>query len=157
MYSQWSVSNRLSQGLSGSESNINIYATLNMQINLLCWTLEGRAKSIRFWSTPRVNYLGYPPNPGFQRPSTAISRRQYPHGGGYRLDTMDFQDDSQGWRFDMDMVIIYIYSVNWIIGFFIFCLLCYLFFPSFWESAGVNLQDIAWLLMTFTINICTPF
>lgn len=67
----------------------------------------------------------------FQRPSTAISRRQYPHGGGYRLDTMDFQDDSQGWRFDMDMVIIYIYSINWIIGFFIFCLLCYLFFPSF--------------------------
>ncbi|XP_068994622.1 E3 ubiquitin-protein ligase RNF180 [Embiotoca jacksoni] len=68
---------------------------------------------------------------GFQRQSSPIARRQFPHGGGYRLDTMDFDDDSRGWRFDMDMVIIYIYSVNWIIGFFIFCFLCYLFFPSF--------------------------
>lgn len=71
------------------------------------------------------------PEPGFQRQPGAIARRQFPHGGGYRLDTMDFQDDSRGWHFDMDMVIIYIYSVNWVIGFFIFCVLCYLFFPSF--------------------------
>ncbi|KAG8011925.1 hypothetical protein GBF38_004315 [Nibea albiflora] len=68
---------------------------------------------------------------GFQRQSSPIARRQFPQGGGYRLDAMDFEDDSRGWRFDMDMVIIYIYSVNWIIGFFIFCFLCYLFFPSF--------------------------
>ncbi|KAM8760513.1 E3 ubiquitin-protein ligase RNF180 [Acanthopagrus schlegelii] len=68
---------------------------------------------------------------GFQRQSSPMARRQFPHGGGYRLDAMDFEDDSRGWRFDMDMVIIYIYSVNWIIGFFIFCFLCYLFFPSF--------------------------
>ncbi|XP_044193042.1 uncharacterized protein rnf180a [Thunnus albacares] len=68
---------------------------------------------------------------GFQRQSSPIARRQFPHGGGYRLDAMDFEDDSRGWRFDMDMVIIYIYSVNWVIGFFIFCFLCYLFFPSF--------------------------
>ncbi|XP_061585339.1 E3 ubiquitin-protein ligase RNF180 isoform X2 [Cololabis saira] len=68
---------------------------------------------------------------GFQRQPTPITRRQFPHGGGYRLETMDFEDDSRGWRFDMDMVIIYIYSVNWIIGFFIFCFLCYIFFPSF--------------------------
>ncbi|KAM4577094.1 uncharacterized protein rnf180a [Odontesthes bonariensis] len=68
---------------------------------------------------------------GFQRQPSPIMRRQFPHGGGYRLDAMDFEDDSRGWRFDMDMVIIYIYSVNWIIGFFIFCFLCYLFFPSF--------------------------
>lgn len=73
----------------------------------------------------------YHPNPGFQRQSSPMARRQFPHGGGYRLDAMDFEDDSRGWRFDMDMVIIYIYSVNWIIGFFIFCFLCYLFFPSF--------------------------
>lgn len=73
-----------------------------------------------------------PPNAGFQRQSSPIARRQFPHGGGYRLDAMDFEDDSRGWRFDMDMVIIYIYSVNWVIGFFIFCFLCYLFFPSFW-------------------------
>lgn len=74
------------------------------------------------------------PKPGFQRQSSPIARRQFPHGGGYRLDALDFEDDSRGWRFDMDMVIIYIYSVNWIIGFFIFCFLCYIFFPSFWQS-----------------------
>uniref|UniRef100_A0A4W5Q5X2 Si:dkey-250l23.4 n=1 Tax=Hucho hucho TaxID=62062 RepID=A0A4W5Q5X2_9TELE len=54
----------------------------------------------------------------------------FPHGG-YRLDAMDFEDNSRGWRFDIDMVIIYIYSVNWVIGFIIFCFLCYFFFPSF--------------------------
>ncbi|XP_004072356.3 E3 ubiquitin-protein ligase RNF180 isoform X2 [Oryzias latipes] len=68
---------------------------------------------------------------GFQRQSSPIPRRQFPHGGGYRLNTMDFEDESRGWRFDMDMVIIYIYSVNWVIGFFVFCFLCYLFFPAF--------------------------
>ncbi|XP_040051160.2 uncharacterized protein rnf180a isoform X2 [Gasterosteus aculeatus] len=68
---------------------------------------------------------------GFQRQSGPIVRRQLPHGGGYQLGDLDFEEDSRGWRFDMDMVIIYIYSVNWVIGFFIFCFLCYLFFPSF--------------------------
>ncbi|XP_045075893.1 E3 ubiquitin-protein ligase RNF180-like [Coregonus clupeaformis] len=67
---------------------------------------------------------------GFQRQTSPIARRQFPHGG-YRLDTMDFEDDSRGWRFDMDMIIIYIYSVNWVIGFIIFCFLCYVFFPAF--------------------------
>ncbi|XP_024275265.2 uncharacterized protein rnf180a [Oncorhynchus tshawytscha] len=67
---------------------------------------------------------------GFQRQASPIARRQFPHGG-YRLDAMDFEDNSRGWRFDIDMVIIYIYSVNWVIGFIIFCFLCYFFFPSF--------------------------
>ncbi|KAK6494731.1 E3 ubiquitin-protein ligase RNF180-like [Huso huso] len=67
---------------------------------------------------------------GFRRHADRITQRQFPHGG-YRLDSMDFEDDSRGWRFDMDMVIIYIYSVNWVIGFIIFCFLCYFFFPSF--------------------------
>ncbi|KAL0979080.1 hypothetical protein UPYG_G00180260 [Umbra pygmaea] len=67
---------------------------------------------------------------GFQRQASPIARRQFPHGG-YSLDAMDFEDDSRGWRFDMDMVIIYIYSVNWVIGFVVFCFLCYFFFPSF--------------------------
>lgn len=62
---------------------------------------------------------------GFQRPSSPMARRRFPHF------MMDFEDETPpGWRLDMDMVIIYIYSVNWIIGFFIFCFLCYLFFPS---------------------------
>ncbi|XP_056274329.1 E3 ubiquitin-protein ligase RNF180 [Pseudoliparis swirei] len=68
---------------------------------------------------------------GLQRQSSPVARRQFPHGEGYRLDHLDFEDDSRGWRFDMDMVIIYIYSVNWVIGFLLFCFLCYLFFPSF--------------------------
>uniref|UniRef100_A0A3Q1IZ99 Ring finger protein 180a n=1 Tax=Anabas testudineus TaxID=64144 RepID=A0A3Q1IZ99_ANATE len=60
-----------------------------------------------------------------------MTRRQFPHGGAYRVDTLDFEDHSRGWRFDLDMIIIYIYSVNWVIGFLIFCFLCYFFFPSF--------------------------
>ncbi|XP_061674582.1 E3 ubiquitin-protein ligase RNF180 [Syngnathoides biaculeatus] len=69
---------------------------------------------------------------GFRRPSSPGGRHQLSRaGGGFRLNTLDFDDDARGWHFDMDMVIIYIYSVNWIVGFFIFCILCYLFFPSF--------------------------
>ncbi|NXB11089.1 RN180 ligase, partial [Cnemophilus loriae] len=65
---------------------------------------------------------------GFQRRSTTVTRRHFPHAA-HRMDYMDFEDDTRGWRFDMDMVIIYIYSVNWIIGFIVFCFLCYFFFP----------------------------
>ncbi|NXJ25275.1 RN180 ligase, partial [Dicrurus megarhynchus] len=65
---------------------------------------------------------------GFQRHSNTVTRRHFPHAA-HRMDYMDFEDDSRGWRFDMDMVIIYIYSVNWIIGFIVFCFLCYFFFP----------------------------
>ncbi|GAB0203661.1 E3 ubiquitin-protein ligase RNF180 [Grus japonensis] len=49
---------------------------------------------------------------GFQRRSDTVTRRHFPHAA-HRMDYMDFEDDSRGWRFDMDMVIIYIYSVNW--------------------------------------------
>lgn len=69
--------------------------------------------------------------PGFQRQPPGAARRQLTRGGGYQLDSLDFRDDARGWRLDMDMVIIYIYSVNWVVGFFVFCFLCYLFFPSF--------------------------
>ncbi|XP_072715595.1 E3 ubiquitin-protein ligase RNF180 [Ciconia boyciana] len=65
---------------------------------------------------------------GFQRRSNTVTRRHFPHAA-HRMDYMDFEDDSRGWRFDMDMVIIYIYSVNWVIGFIVFCFLCYFFFP----------------------------
>ncbi|NWX14422.1 RN180 ligase, partial [Aegotheles bennettii] len=65
---------------------------------------------------------------GFQRRSDTVSRRHFPHAA-HRMDYMDFEDDSRGWWFDMDMVIIYIYSVNWVIGFIVFCFLCYFFFP----------------------------
>ncbi|CAN8220360.1 unnamed protein product [Coccothraustes coccothraustes] len=65
---------------------------------------------------------------GFRRRSNTVTRRHFPHAA-HRMDFMDFEDDSRGWRFDMDLVIIYIYSVNWIIGFIVFCFLCYFFFP----------------------------
>ncbi|XP_064355998.1 E3 ubiquitin-protein ligase RNF180 [Dromaius novaehollandiae] len=65
---------------------------------------------------------------GFQRRSATVTRRHFPHAA-HRMDYMDFEDDSRGWRFDMDMAIIYIYSVNWVIGFIVFCFLCYFFFP----------------------------
>ncbi|MBN3300512.1 RN180 ligase, partial [Amia calva] len=81
------------------------------------------------WPLPRCRKLFHFFG-GLRRQTNPVGRRQFPHGG-YRLDTMDFEDDSRGWRFDMDMVIIYIYSVNWVIGFIIFCFLCYFFFPSF--------------------------
>lgn len=65
---------------------------------------------------------------GFHRRAAPVTRRQFPHGA-HRMDYLHFEDDSRGWWFDMDMVIIYIYSVNWVIGFIIFCFLCYFFFP----------------------------
>ncbi|NWS46402.1 RN180 ligase, partial [Probosciger aterrimus] len=65
---------------------------------------------------------------GFQRRPDTVTRRHFPHAA-HRMDYMDFEDDSRVWRFDMDMVIIYIYSVNWVIGFIVFCFLCYFFFP----------------------------
>ncbi|XP_042310274.1 E3 ubiquitin-protein ligase RNF180 [Sceloporus undulatus] len=64
---------------------------------------------------------------GFQG-TDSFTRRHFPHAA-HRMDYMDFEDDSRGWRFDMDMVIIYIYSINWVIGFVVFCFLCYFFFP----------------------------
>ncbi|XP_062984091.1 E3 ubiquitin-protein ligase RNF180 [Elgaria multicarinata webbii] len=64
---------------------------------------------------------------GFQSPDS-FTRRHFPHAA-HRMDYMDFEDDSRIWRFDMDMVIIYIYSINWVIGFIVFCFLCYFFFP----------------------------
>ncbi|CAM5145023.1 unnamed protein product [Natator depressus] len=65
---------------------------------------------------------------GFQRHTDPVARRHFPHAA-HRMDYMDFEDDSRGWWFDMDMVVIYIYSVNWVIGFIVFCFLCYFFFP----------------------------
>ncbi|XP_005366649.1 E3 ubiquitin-protein ligase RNF180 isoform X2 [Microtus ochrogaster] len=65
---------------------------------------------------------------GFHRHAAPVTRRQFPHGA-HRMDYLHFEDDSRGWWFDMDMVIIYIYSVNWVIGFVVFCFLCYFFFP----------------------------
>ncbi|XP_028312691.1 E3 ubiquitin-protein ligase RNF180 [Gouania willdenowi] len=83
------------------------------------------------WPLPSCRKLFRIFGAGFQRHSSPIARHQFPPSGGYRLNSIDFVDDSRGWRFDMDPVIIYIYSVNWVIGFLIFCFLCYIFFPLF--------------------------
>ncbi|XP_073536348.1 E3 ubiquitin-protein ligase RNF180 [Phyllobates terribilis] len=78
------------------------------------------------WPLPNCNRL-FGVFGGFRRHIDPVGRRrQFPHGE-HRLD---FEDESRGWRFDLDMIIIYIYSVNWVIGFILFCLLCYFFFPS---------------------------
>ncbi|XP_053304004.1 E3 ubiquitin-protein ligase RNF180 [Spea bombifrons] len=66
---------------------------------------------------------------GFSRSTNSVARRQFPHGA-HQLDSMSVEDETHGWRFDLDMVIIYIYSVNWVIGFIIFCVFCYFLFPS---------------------------
>ncbi|XP_066194725.1 E3 ubiquitin-protein ligase RNF180 [Sylvia atricapilla] len=39
---------------------------------------------------------------GFRRHSNTVTRRHFPHAA-HRMDYMDFEDDSRGWRFDMDM------------------------------------------------------
>ncbi|KAG8598770.1 hypothetical protein GDO81_002734 [Engystomops pustulosus] len=75
------------------------------------------------WPLPHCNSL-FRVFGDFGRRMDPIGRRQFPHGE-HRLD---FEDESRGWRFDLDMIIIYIYSVNWVIGFIVFFLLCYFFF-----------------------------
>ncbi|XP_048876202.1 E3 ubiquitin-protein ligase RNF180-like isoform X2 [Brienomyrus brachyistius] len=66
---------------------------------------------------------------GFRRHGGPVTRRQFPHGAS-RLDSLAFEGDSRGWRLDMDVLVVYIYSVNWLIGFVIFCFVCYYFFSS---------------------------
>ncbi|XP_023607589.1 E3 ubiquitin-protein ligase RNF180 isoform X2 [Myotis lucifugus] len=80
------------------------------------------------WPLPSCRKKAFHLFGGFHRRAAPVTRRQFPHGA-HRMDYLHFEDDSRGWWFDMDMVIIYIYSVNWIIGFIVFCFLCYFFFP----------------------------
>uniref|UniRef100_A0A8C5N0X6 E3 ubiquitin-protein ligase RNF180 n=1 Tax=Leptobrachium leishanense TaxID=445787 RepID=A0A8C5N0X6_9ANUR len=63
---------------------------------------------------------------GTSRRAGSFGRRYYPHGA----HMLDFEDETSGWRFDMDMIIVYIYSVNWIIGFILFCFICYFIYSS---------------------------
>ncbi|XP_036918770.1 E3 ubiquitin-protein ligase RNF180 isoform X2 [Sturnira hondurensis] len=80
------------------------------------------------WPLPSCRKRAFRLFGGFHRHTAPVTRRQFPHGA-HRMDYLHFEDDSRGWWFDMDMVIIYIYSVNWVIGFVVFCFLCYFFFP----------------------------
>ncbi|KAJ8347020.1 hypothetical protein SKAU_G00284210 [Synaphobranchus kaupii] len=80
------------------------------------WPLPNTRKFFHFFGVLR------------QQP-TPLARRLFPHGG-YGLDALDMAD-SRGWRVDMDMLIIYICSINWVIGLFVCFFLCYLYFTSF--------------------------
>ncbi|KAF2976866.1 hypothetical protein EK904_015025, partial [Melospiza melodia maxima] len=40
----------------------------------------------------------------FRRRSNTVTRRHFPHAA-HRMDFMDFEDDSRGWRFDMDLAV----------------------------------------------------
>ncbi|KAK2872636.1 hypothetical protein QQF64_017740 [Cirrhinus molitorella] len=62
---------------------------------------------------------------GFQRHGGPDSRWQFPHRA-FGLDALDL-GDMWGWPFDIDFVIISIYSLHWVMAFIIFCGLCYFF------------------------------
>ncbi|XP_050948914.1 E3 ubiquitin-protein ligase RNF180 [Labeo rohita] len=74
------------------------------------WPLPNCSKRFRiFW--------------GFQRHGGPASRWQFPHRA-FGLDALDL-GDMWGWPFDIDFVIISIYSLHWVMAFIIFCGLCY--------------------------------
>lgn len=64
--------------------------------------------------------------PGYQRQAAAGRRWQFAPAG-FTLDALDLAD-MRGWLFDIDLVIIYIHSVNWILAFLLLCFLVYFFF-----------------------------
>ncbi|OCU02474.1 hypothetical protein XELAEV_18008238mg [Xenopus laevis] len=75
----------------------------------------------------RTNYSKWPlPNSnrmfrGFGGFSRHLNGRGYPHSG----HRQDFKNENWGWRLEIGMNVIYVYTVNWIIGFIIFCFICY--------------------------------
>ncbi|KAK7143438.1 hypothetical protein R3I93_014560 [Phoxinus phoxinus] len=80
------------------------------KINYSKWPLPNCPKRFRiFWRFPRH---GGP-----------ASRWQFPHRA-FGLDALDL-GDMWGWPFDIDFVIISIYSLHWVMAFIIFCGLCY--------------------------------
>ncbi|XP_077089104.1 E3 ubiquitin-protein ligase RNF180 isoform X1 [Siphateles boraxobius] len=80
------------------------------KINYLKWPLPNCPKRFRiFW--------------GFPRHGGPASRWQFPHRA-FGLDALDL-GDMWGWPFDIDFVIISIYSLHWVMAFIVFCGLCY--------------------------------
>uniref|UniRef100_A0A8C0V371 E3 ubiquitin-protein ligase RNF180 n=1 Tax=Cyanistes caeruleus TaxID=156563 RepID=A0A8C0V371_CYACU len=53
---------------------------------------------------------------GFRRRSNTVTRRHFPHAA-HRMDYMDFEDDSRGWRFDMDMCTLHFKTMHHILHF----------------------------------------
>ncbi|XP_041754372.1 E3 ubiquitin-protein ligase RNF180 [Coregonus clupeaformis] len=62
---------------------------------------------------------------GYQR-QEAPGRWWHFAPAGFALDALDLAD-MRGWFFDIDLVIIYIHSVNWILALLVLCLLAYFF------------------------------
>ncbi|KAI7796163.1 E3 ubiquitin-protein ligase RNF180 [Triplophysa rosa] len=62
---------------------------------------------------------------GFQRHVGPASRWQFPHRA-FGLNVLDL-GDMWGWPFDVDFMIISIYSLHWVLALIIFCALCYFF------------------------------
>ncbi|CAM4667763.1 unnamed protein product [Leuciscus chuanchicus] len=80
------------------------------KINFSKWPLPNCPKRFRiFW--------------GFPRHGGPASRWQFPHRA-FGLDALDL-GDMWGWPFDIDFVIISIYSLHWVMAFIILCGLCY--------------------------------
>ena len=74
--------------------------------------------SFSYMSVAALGYQRQPAEPG----------RRWPLGpAGFTLDALDLAD-MRGWLFDVDLVIIYIHSVNWILAFLLLCFLLYFFF-----------------------------
>ncbi|KAG7476298.1 hypothetical protein MATL_G00081360 [Megalops atlanticus] len=61
---------------------------------------------------------------GFRR-RAGLGRRPLLHGE-HRLDALDLEDESQGWRLDLDVWIIYTHCANRVLGVAVCCFLCYL-------------------------------
>ncbi|KAG1943505.1 E3 ubiquitin-protein ligase RNF180 [Pimephales promelas] len=80
------------------------------KINYSKWPLPNCPKRFRiFW--------------GFPRHGGPASRWQFPHRA-FGLDALDL-GDMWGWPFDIDFVIISVYSLHWVMAFIIVCGLCY--------------------------------
>ncbi|KAG5834798.1 hypothetical protein ANANG_G00265400 [Anguilla anguilla] len=65
---------------------------------------------------------------GFRRQPSPAGRRLFPHGG-YGLGVLDTAN-SRGWRVE-GVVLVYIRSINWLIGLSVCFFLCFLLFSSF--------------------------
>lgn len=63
--------------------------------------------------------------PGYQG-QVAPGRWWHFAPAGFALDALDLAD-MRGWFFDIDLVIIYIHSVNWILALLVLCFLAYFF------------------------------
>ncbi|XP_066474299.1 E3 ubiquitin-protein ligase RNF180 isoform X2 [Tiliqua scincoides] len=109
------------------QSELNNFTKAHFPMEYLKLKESFQESSLAKWPLPSCK-RAFRVIEGFQRSTDSFTRRHFPHAA-HRMDYLDFEDDSRGWRFDMDMVIIYIYSINWVIGFIVLCFLCYFFFP----------------------------